>query len=299
MIQPSHPGSPRPRPPAPTSLNAEPAASPWFVPATEPLRSPTRGMQFDLGGIPTQRKVTAQEPWERAAPRVGEEPRPGQAVADRFVVEQRIRGLGTATLYSALDTDLGERVLLLVEPSTAAGIGGSRRELRRADPPEHPSLLLQLEMGSWDGLEFASFAAPQAEPLVNMALPLGGRLPALHVATLAAHAVGGLAALHDDGRLLGGLYPGSLLVSPWDLQVLLVGWCRPCAPERHEERAGHELRSLGKVLLRLRGLRGDHPAEVELDELLQLVGANNLRSGSLPTALVAQSLENVALALLE
>lgn len=304
MIQPSHPGTPRPAPPTPTPLVPGPAAStpltPRFVPADPgALVHPTQGIQLNLRSRSARTRTPVQftDSWSPPGVPRGRDPRPGQAVAGRFVINTRVRALGAATLYNAVDMDLGDDVLLLAEPEGAVGAGGGRRELRAAQGVRHLNLLRQLETGSWDGLRFSSFVAPPGEPLANMALPLGGRLPALHVATLAARSVAGLAAVHDDGRLLGGVYPGSVIVAPWGLQVWLVGWRRRAASERFADRASGELRSLGRVLLRLRGQRSSHPAEVELDELLELIVADNLRSGSMPGALVAHALTAVAQAL--
>ena len=245
----------------------------------------------------TRTPVQFTESWCPPAVPRGQDPRPGQAVAGRFVINSRVRALGAATLFLAVDMDLGDDVLLMAEPEGATGAGGGRREVRNARGARHLNLLRQLEVGSWDGLRFASFVAPPGEPLPNMALPLGGRLPALHVATLAARSIAGLAAVHEDGRLLGGVYPGSLLVAPWGLQVWLVGWRRRADPARFADRASGELRSLGKVLTRLRGPRGDHPAELELDELLRLIASDRLRSEGMPASLVAQALARVARAL--
>jgi hypothetical protein len=269
--------------------------APLFVPMGEDAPPPTTtNLRLDLR---SEAPLAAEEPWAPPEAPSGEEPQPGQAVADRFLIAERLRGLGTATLHRAVDLDLNHDVLLLVELEPAAGAGGGRWEIRRSAAPLHPHLLPQLEVGSWSGLRFASFSTPRGVPLPNLALPPGGRLPALHVATLAARSVAGLAALHDDGRLLGGVYPGSLIVNPWGLHVHLVGWARRADPARHVERAAHELRSLGNVLVRMRGLRGSHPAEAELDELLRLVASSHARLEGMPTALVARALDGVAHAL--
>jgi hypothetical protein len=274
--------------------------TPRFVPASAAaIVQPTQGIQLDLrrGKARTRTPVAFAESWTPPGVPHEQEPRPGQAVAGRFVIEARVRALGAGTLYRAADMDLGEEVLILAEPAGPNGAGQGRREVRTSGAVRHLNLLRQLESGTWDGLRFASFVAPPGEPLVNMALPLGGRLPALHVATIASRAVAGLSALHDNGQLLGGVYPGSILVGPWGLQVWLVGWGERSSSSRFGERSRAELRSLGKILVRLRGVRGDHPAELELDDLLTLMAAHNLRQEGMPRELLRGALDNVSSAL--
>lgn len=296
MISPSHPGAQQPGPSPATLPPVAVPVAPRFVPARpDAFVQPTQGLQLDLrkGDVRARPPVAFADSWAPPSVPANQEPRPGQAVADRYVIHARIRALGNATLYRAVDMDLGTDVLLLVELEGLSGVGGGRREIRASAAPEHCALARQLEVGSWDGLRFASFDAIDGQPLNSLPLPAAGRLPGLHVATLASGALSGLAALHADGRLLGGVYPGSILVNPWGLDVHLVGWGTRADARRLSDRASSELRSLGRVLLRLRGAALDHPAERELDELLGLIASNESLVEGMHTGLVAHALSTV------
>ncbi len=87
------------------------------------------------------------------------------------------------------------------------------------------------------------------------------------------------------------------MVAPWGLQLWLLGWGRRSRSQRFEERARAELRSVGRILVRLRGTRSEHAAERELDDLLTLMASHNLRTEGMPRGLLQQALERAAASL--
>ncbi len=126
--------------------------------------------------------------------------RPGEIIADRFVVRARLGSGSMATVYAANDEHLEERVAVKVlhAMQVEGAVKRFRRETRLAREIVHPNVVRTYEAGMWRGHPYLTMQLLDGQSL-QARLPLGEPLPIAEVARIALGIASGLGAIHSRG----------------------------------------------------------------------------------------------------
>ena len=88
----------------------------------------------------------------------GDDLRPGQRFAKRYVIERPLGKGGMGMVWAVLDTELGERVALKTMRADYSGIADAverfRREVRLARRVTHPNVARIYDIGEWAGTHY-------------------------------------------------------------------------------------------------------------------------------------------------
>ncbi|MBZ5711982.1 serine/threonine-protein kinase [Nannocystis pusilla] len=159
--------------------------------------------------------------------------RPGQRVANRFVVARLLGAGGMGAVYLARDEQLGEEVALkviaglgLLDPSAADRL---RREASTARRISHPNVVRLHDIGEESGLLFLSMEYVAGESLAARLKRIGA-IPAAQLRPIAEQLCDGLAAAHAAGVIHRDLKPANvLLAGDRTVKIIDFGIARPLA----------------------------------------------------------------------
>ena len=154
---------------------------------------------------------------------------PGVRLAGRFLLNRRLGSGATGTVFSALDTTVGQKVAIkLLRPDLGEEI--SRERLRRevrAARPGHNNVVTVFDLHEDGGRIFLSMELVEGRSLRDE-LAARGKLPWHEVVGIGRQVAAGLAHLHDKGLVHRDVKPGNILVSPdGTAKVCDMGLARP------------------------------------------------------------------------
>ncbi|MCY1058497.1 serine/threonine-protein kinase [Nannocystis sp. SCPEA4] len=184
-----------------------------------------------LGPAPDARAAVAAA--SEAEGLVAGQVRPGQRVANRFVVARLLGAGGMGAVYLARDERLGEDVALkviaglgLLDPSAADRL---RREASTARRISHPNVVRLHDIGEESGLLFLSMEYVAGESLAARLKRIGA-IPAAQLRPIAEQLCDGLAAAHAAGVIHRDLKPANvLLAGDRTVKIIDFGIARPLA----------------------------------------------------------------------
>jgi predicted Ser/Thr protein kinase len=182
-----------------------------------------------LGPAPAARAAVAAA--SEAEGLVAGQVRPGQRVANRFVVARLLGAGGMGAVYLARDEQLGEEVALkviaglgLLDPSAADRL---RREASTARRISHPNVVRLHDIGEESGLLFLSMEYVAGESLAARLKRIGA-IPATQLRPIAEQLCDGLAAAHAAGVIHRDLKPANvLLAGDRTVKIIDFGIARP------------------------------------------------------------------------
>lgn len=155
----------------------------------------------------------------------------GDALADRFVLQQRLGRGGSGVVWSALDTMVGDRVAVKVfddvvhDPANRERL---RREVR-ATRSGHPNLVSIHELHETDGCLFLTMELVEGSSLRDV-LADRRRLALDDVLRIGAGIADALAHLHGLGLVHRDVKPGNVMLGPDGAAKLCdMGLARPLA----------------------------------------------------------------------
>lgn len=140
---------------------------------------------------------------------------PGDVVARRYRIVERIGQGGMGEVYHAEDLTLDQSVALKFLPERLSGdprlLQALKREVRTARQISHPHVCRVYDITEVDGLCFLSMEYLRGEDLRSL-LQRVGRLPPERASQVAWQLASGLAAAHDRGVLHRDLKPANVIV---------------------------------------------------------------------------------------
>ena len=146
----------------------------------------------------------------------GDELRPGQRFAKRYVIERMLGKGGMGTVWAVLDTELGERVALKTMRSSYADVADAverfRREVRLARRVTHPNVARIYDIGEHEGFHYLTMELVDGASLSERR----GRDEAWQLARVLdvmEQVARGLGAAHASGVIHRDLKPANVLVS--------------------------------------------------------------------------------------
>ncbi|MFY0540370.1 protein kinase domain-containing protein [Nannocystis pusilla] len=183
-----------------------------------------------LGPAPAQRAAVSAAAGE-AESLIAGQVRPGQRVANRFVVSRLLGAGGMGAVYLARDEQLGEEVALkvvaglgLLDPGAADRL---RREASTARRISHPNVVRLHDIGEENGLLFLSMEYVAGESLAARLKRIGA-IPAAQLRPIAEQLCDGLAAAHAAGVIHRDLKPANvLLAGDRTVKIIDFGIARP------------------------------------------------------------------------
>jgi eukaryotic-like serine/threonine-protein kinase len=141
--------------------------------------------------------------------------RPGERIADRFVVESLLGRGGMGAVYVCRDERLGESVVLKVVAGLSTISPDAHDRLRRegaiARRITHPNVVRLHDIGEHEGLVFLSMEHVQGEGL-DVLVRRQGVLPSSRVAAISRQLCDGLGAAHEVGAVHRDLKPANILI---------------------------------------------------------------------------------------
>jgi len=157
---------------------------------------------------------------------------PGLRLIGRFLINRRLGSGATGTVFSALDTTVGQKVAVkLLRPDLGEEI--SRERLRRevrAARPGHPNVVTIFDLHEDGGRVFLSMELVEGRSLRDE-LSRRERLPWHEVVGIGRQVAAGLAHLHAKGLVHRDVKPGNILVSSdGTAKVCDMGLARPVSP---------------------------------------------------------------------
>jgi tRNA A-37 threonylcarbamoyl transferase component Bud32 len=139
---------------------------------------------------------------------------PGVRLAGRFLIKKRLGSGATGTVFSALDTTIGQMVAVkLLRPDLGSEI--SRERLRRevrAARPGHPNVVTVFDLHEDSGRVFLSMELVSGRSLRDE-LADRERLPWHEVVGIGRQVAAGLAHLHAKGLVHRDVKPGNILIA--------------------------------------------------------------------------------------
>ena len=154
---------------------------------------------------------------------------PGVRLAGRFLINKRLGSGATGTVFSALDTTVGQKVAVkLLRPDLSEEI--SRERLRRevrAARPGHNNVVTVFDLHEDSGRVFLSMELVEGRSLRD---ELGRRdqLPWHEVVGIGRQVAAGLAHLHNKGLVHRDVKPGNILIAnDGTAKVCDMGLARP------------------------------------------------------------------------
>jgi serine/threonine-protein kinase len=181
--------------------------------------------------------VQEQSEVTEVAPPAGERPdaesgfRHGDILAGRFVLYDRLGSGGSGTVFSALDTKVGDRVAVKIL-AAAAHDPANRERLRReirATRSGHPNVVSIHELHDGDGLLFITMELVDGASL-RIALEDRERLPLDDVVVIGRQIAAALDHLHAQGLVHRDVKPGNIMLAPTGAAKLCdMGLARPMA----------------------------------------------------------------------
>jgi len=157
--------------------------------------------------------------------------RPGDTLAGRFMLHDKLGSGGSGTVFSALDTRVGDRVAVKIL-DRAAHDPANRERLRReirATRSGHPNVVSIHELHEEDGVIFITMELVEGSSL-RVALQDRERLILDDVIAIGGRIAAALDHLHSQGLVHRDVKPGNIMLSP-DGAVKLcdMGLARPMA----------------------------------------------------------------------
>jgi serine/threonine-protein kinase len=141
--------------------------------------------------------------------------KPGDTLANRFVIERPLGSGGMGAVYLARDNQLGEAVAVKVIAGLAlldpAATDRFRREASAARRISHGNVVRIHDIGEEKGVLFLSMEYVNG-PSLSELLDRHGQLPLPQVRQVAAEICDGLAAAHAQGIVHRDLKPGNVLI---------------------------------------------------------------------------------------
>ncbi len=157
--------------------------------------------------------------------------RPGDTLAGRFVLHDRLGRGGSGTVFSALDTRVGDRIAVKIL-DRAAHDPANRERLRReirATRSGHPNVVSIHELHERDGLVFITMELVDGWNLRD-ALADRERLMLDDVVLIGRQIAAGLDHLHAQGLVHRDVKPGNIMLAPDGVAKLCdMGLARPMA----------------------------------------------------------------------
>ena len=139
---------------------------------------------------------------------------PGVRLAGRFLLNKRLGSGATGTVFSALDTTVGQKVAIkLLRPDLGEEI--SRERLRRevrAARPGHPNVVTVFDLHEDGGRIFLSMELVSGCSLRDE-LSRREKLPWHEMVGIGRQVAAGLAHLHNKGLVHRDVKPGNILIS--------------------------------------------------------------------------------------
>ncbi len=139
---------------------------------------------------------------------------PGIRLAGRFLINKRLGSGATGTVFSALDTTVGQKVAVkLLRPDLGGEI--SRERLRRevrAARPGHNNVVTVFDLHEDGGRIFLSMELVEGRSLRDE-LSRREKLPWHEVVGIGRQVAAGLAHLHNKGLVHRDVKPGNILIS--------------------------------------------------------------------------------------
>ncbi len=145
----------------------------------------------------------------------GDELRPGQRFAKRYVIERLLGKGGMGMVWAVLDTELGERVALKTMRSSYADIADAverfRREVRLARRITHPNVARIYDIGEFGGIHYLTMELVEGGSVSERrdregAWQLGRTLDVMQ------QVARGLGAAHASGVIHRDLKPANVLI---------------------------------------------------------------------------------------
>jgi len=154
---------------------------------------------------------------------------PGTRLAGRFLIKERLGAGATGTVFSALDTEVGQKIAVKVlRPEF--GSGADRERLRRevrAARPGHPNLVTIFDLHEDRGRVFLSMELVSGCSL-REELRRRKALPWHEVVGIGSQVAAGLGHLHSKGLVHRDIKPGNILLSADGVaKVCDMGLTRP------------------------------------------------------------------------
>jgi eukaryotic-like serine/threonine-protein kinase len=141
--------------------------------------------------------------------------RPGERIAERFVVESLLGRGGMGAVYVCRDERLGESVALKVVAGLSAISPDAHERLRRegaiARRITHPNVVRLHDIGEHEGLVFLSMEYVEGESL-DVLVHRQGSLPLPQAASISRQLCEGLGAAHEVGAVHRDLKPANILL---------------------------------------------------------------------------------------
>jgi eukaryotic-like serine/threonine-protein kinase len=141
--------------------------------------------------------------------------RPGDVLARRYRIVERVGKGGMGEVYHADDLTLNQPVALKLLPDRLARdserLDGLKKEVRISRQVSHPNVCRVYDITEADGLCFLSMEYIRGEDLRSL-LQRIGRLPADKAAQVARQLASGLAAAHEKGILHRDLKPANVML---------------------------------------------------------------------------------------
>jgi len=140
---------------------------------------------------------------------------PGQVLADRYRVIERVGAGGMGEVYRARDLKLGQIVALKFLPPELVRdperLEGMLAEVRVARQVTHPNVCRVHDIEESDGTYFLSMEFVDGEDLASLLRRIG-RLPVDKAVEIAREICVGLAAIHERGVLHRDLKPANVMI---------------------------------------------------------------------------------------
>ncbi len=156
---------------------------------------------------------------------------PGDILAGRFVIHDRLGRGGSGTVYSALDTRVGDRIAVKIlddavrDPANRERL---RREIR-ATRSGHPNVVSVHELHEEDGFLFITMELVEGSNL-RTALEDRERLVLDDVIVIGGRIAAALEHLHAQGLVHRDVKPGNIMLAPEGVAKLCdMGLARPMA----------------------------------------------------------------------
>jgi serine/threonine-protein kinase len=140
---------------------------------------------------------------------------PGEVLAERYRILDRLGRGGMGEVYRADDLTLGQPVALKFLPPASAQdsvfIDRFRAEVRNARGISHANVCRVYDIGEVDGQHFISMEYVDGEDLATLLRRIG-RLPGAKALEITRQLCAGLAAAHNNGVLHRDLKPANIMI---------------------------------------------------------------------------------------